>query len=235
MNKYIELQPQKQQPTSLTEVWRTIPDFEDYEASNLGRIRSKDRVDSRGRKRKGRVLRPAPNKYFFVQLSKNGTRYPFKVHQLVALTFLGLIPSGLEINHKDMNCKNNRVENLEYVTHQYNVRHGFKGNTTQYKKILAFNVKMLLASDEFTGNEIQYLTGASRSFITSVLSMSNYAWMLPELKLPESLPAKITLTNRKRIYAMFDSGATKVSIAKYYNVYSATIQKIIKERERLGN
>lgn len=47
------------------------------------------------------------------------------VHQLVASAFLGPIPAGLEVNHKDGIKTNNRPENLEYVTRAQNVKHSF--------------------------------------------------------------------------------------------------------------
>ena len=47
------------------------------------------------------------------------------IHRLVALTFLGPVPDGLEVNHKDGNKLNNCPENLEYVTRSQNVKHCF--------------------------------------------------------------------------------------------------------------
>ena len=52
-------------------------------------------------------------------------------HRLVALAFIGEPPVGTEVSHKDGNSHNNRVDNLEYVTHRENERmkfvHGTKG------------------------------------------------------------------------------------------------------------
>lgn len=47
------------------------------------------------------------------------------LHQLVAYTFLGQVPDGYEINHKDGNKDNNHIDNLEYVTHKENVKHAW--------------------------------------------------------------------------------------------------------------
>lgn len=70
----------------MTEVWKVIADYPGYEVSSLGNVRSLDRVDSIGRKRKGRVLKPIGNGigYYQVTLSKDGKATKFYLHQLVA-------------------------------------------------------------------------------------------------------------------------------------------------------
>ena len=69
-------------------------------------------------------------------LIKNGT-YPrislrdfnkkgswrFRIHQIVAWTFLGILPDGFEINHKDGKRIFPGLDNLEYVTHAGNMQH----------------------------------------------------------------------------------------------------------------
>lgn len=113
-----------------TEVWKDIPDFEGYyQASTLGRIRSvnRDLKLSNGQTRhyKGRLIIPhlGNRGYFLLSLYIKGKEYKFSVHSLIAKTFLE--SSGeLEVNHIDENKTNNRVCNLEYVTHNYNLNYG---------------------------------------------------------------------------------------------------------------
>lgn len=45
------------------------------------------------------------------------------VHRLVATAFIGTIPKGKEVNHKNGNKQDNRVDNLEVVTHKENMNH----------------------------------------------------------------------------------------------------------------
>ena len=45
------------------------------------------------------------------------------VHRIIAKAFISNIPQGMEINHKDGNKENNRVENLEIVSHFENMQH----------------------------------------------------------------------------------------------------------------
>ena len=99
-------------------VRRAIPDYKGlYSATTDGRIYSE---------RSKKYLRPADNGkgYQTVVLSKNGKSKTYKVHRLVAMTFLEN-PNNLPcINHKDENKLNNRVENLEYCTIEYNNQYG---------------------------------------------------------------------------------------------------------------
>lgn len=121
------------------ERWRPIPDFEGaYEVSDLGRVRSVTRTVYRpaGRraassfKRCGKLI-SSDNiaHYAMVNLSHNGRRHPRRVHALVTSAFLGPCPDGAEVNHIDYDKRNNQLGNLEYVTHQENMRHAFARDT----------------------------------------------------------------------------------------------------------
>lgn len=97
------------------EQWRPVPEFPDYAASNLGQIASvkggKFRVLAGGKTEMG---------YRNVLLYQNGERVGRRVHQLVALTFHGPRPEGLEIRHLDGNKLNNAAANLAYGTAEEN-------------------------------------------------------------------------------------------------------------------
>jgi hypothetical protein len=54
-----------------------------------------------------------------------GRAYVFG-HQLVLEAFVGPRPPGQEVNHKDGNPSNNRLENLEYVTKSENITHSYR-------------------------------------------------------------------------------------------------------------
>lgn len=109
------------------EVWKTYPDYDFIEVSNLGRIRTRDRYVSgkNGSKRlvKGRVLKPqhARGGYLRVNFCANGKFINLLVHRAVATCFIPN-PLGLpEANHKDNNRINNTVSNLEWCDRQYNI------------------------------------------------------------------------------------------------------------------
>ena len=85
----------------MKEIWKDIEDYEGYQVSNFGRVRSLDRYDGRGWWIKGRILKPIMDKkgYLTVGLSKNNQRKTFKVHRLVALHFIPNIENKPEIDH----------------------------------------------------------------------------------------------------------------------------------------
>jgi hypothetical protein len=120
----------------VSEVWVPVPGFSGlYEASDLGRVRSVPRVVKLGgrfrgaaRKTRGRVLKGGlvGARYYHVVLSRGGELYPRYVHRVVWESFNGPLPAGTEINHKDGNKGNNRLLNLEAVSHRRNIHHAIR-------------------------------------------------------------------------------------------------------------
>ena len=86
---------------SLTEEWKPVLDFEGYEVSNTGKVRSLDRIDSLGPRRKGAELKPWKTKkgHLQVGLYQDGKRKRLLVHRLMAEAFYGPIPDGLVVRH----------------------------------------------------------------------------------------------------------------------------------------
>jgi hypothetical protein len=106
----------------MDEIWKDIKGYEGiYQISTLGNIKSSPRKGT-----KGGLLNASEDKdgYLCIGLNKNGKRKTFKVHRLVAMTFIPNIFDLQEVNHKDENPSNNHVENLEWCTNEYNVRYG---------------------------------------------------------------------------------------------------------------
>jgi hypothetical protein len=60
-----------------------------------------------------------------VDLRNKGRRRIVNVHRLVAEHFLGPLPEGMVVHHKDGNRRNPRLENLEVVTVAENNRRRF--------------------------------------------------------------------------------------------------------------
>ena len=107
----------------MSKEWRDIIGYEDlYMVSNLGRVKSLERYDSRGRKIKERILTGTIDKYGYiiVNLSKNNKNKLFKVHRLVAIAFIPNLENKPFIDHINTIRDDNRVENLRWATYEEN-------------------------------------------------------------------------------------------------------------------
>lgn len=128
----------------MVEIWKDIAGYENlYQVSNLGRVRSLDRILNhwRGGKRlrKGCVIKTADfkNGYKYVTLCKDGKLKKYLVHRLVAFMFLQNPNNYPCVNHKDENPSNNNVDNLEWCTQRYNINYGTR-NEKISKKLLNY-------------------------------------------------------------------------------------------------
>jgi hypothetical protein len=97
--------------------WKAVVGFEGlYEVSNTGLVRN----------RKGKTLSPYMHRERYLKVSlynSDGVKKNFPVHRVVAIAFIPN-PLGLsDVNHKDLNCENNNVENLEWLSHEDNYQH----------------------------------------------------------------------------------------------------------------
>lgn len=64
--------------------------------------------------------------YVRCTLSKKGKPKTFSVHRVVAQAFLNQHLGQVQVNHKNGNKDDNRLENLEWVTPKDNIRHAIK-------------------------------------------------------------------------------------------------------------
>lgn len=125
------------------EVWKDIKNYEGfYQGSNLGRVKSLERIDCIGHHRKERILKPKKDKYGYLQVNlwKNGKKKTFTVHRLVAEAFIPN-PNNLPcINHKDECKTNNNVNNLEWCDNKYNNAYGTRTEKCS-KKVLQYDLE----------------------------------------------------------------------------------------------
>jgi hypothetical protein len=124
----------------MEEIWRDIEGYEGlYQVSNLGRVRSLDRIEKYGhsfRKRNGRILKSIRDKdgYQSVTLSFKSINKRCRVHRLVWEAFNGSIPDGIECNHLNERKDDNRLENLNLMTPKENCNWGTRNRRILRKK-----------------------------------------------------------------------------------------------------
>lgn len=112
----------------MIENWRPVKGCEDsYEVSDLGRVRSLDRIvqrrDGKQRRALGRLMAIQSNRsgHKVVRLKRNGCGRNRYVHQMVLEAFVGPRPAGMDACHNDGNPSNNVVSNLRWDTTSNNI------------------------------------------------------------------------------------------------------------------
>ena len=138
---------------------RPILGSPNYIATDTGEIYSQ-----RGRL----ATRPDKSGYPKVDLGRRKTR---NVHRLIWEAFNGPIPDRLEVNHRNGDKNDNRLENLELVTRSENMTHAYATGLMRKRKIAVPH-----GADAFTRflcekgpAEIADTTGVSRALV--------YAWI----------------------------------------------------------
>ena len=114
------------------EIWKPIKGYEGkYEVSNLGRVKSKERISNccynSTRKTKEKIIAHylEKNGYLSVCLFKEG-KHTKRVHKLVASAFIPNPNNYPCINHINGNKLDNNMNNLEWCTYSHNVKEAFR-------------------------------------------------------------------------------------------------------------
>ncbi len=117
------------------EEWKSVPGFSDYEISNIGNIRSKDRVKvyKNGRTinyvSKVKLFRVHPDNGFLMTdlIDDKGVRKTVYPHKAVAQAFIeNKWPrKNKVVIHIDGDYKNNLVSNLKWSTYSESILNGF--------------------------------------------------------------------------------------------------------------
>ena len=117
---------------------KKIDGFDKYYISKEGEVMSTDYRNTG----KCRMLKQSTDQYGYkvVGLENNGLYKKYKVHRLVAMTFIPNPDNLPQVNHKDEVKTNNCVSNLEWCTHEYNNRYGTKLDRL-CKKVYGYNDK----------------------------------------------------------------------------------------------
>lgn len=106
------------------EIWKSLDflGYPDYEVSTLGNVKSLNYRHTG----KEKILKQMKHKndYLHISLYRNGKHKNYDTHRLVALAFISNPNNLPQVNHKDENKQNNKVDNLEWVTSKYNNNYG---------------------------------------------------------------------------------------------------------------
>ena len=138
----------------MNKIWKDIENYENYQISNYGRIKSKNY------KRQGyeKILKQNINGrgYYYVLLSKKNKYKNLLIHREVAKAFIDNKNNYTDINHKDGNKLNNNVDNLEWCSRSYNLKHAFKNGLKKGSMGMAYKKRCQLAIEYIEKNWIEY-------------------------------------------------------------------------------
>lgn len=151
------------------EIWKDIEGYEGYyQVSNLGRVKSVDRVVEQDLPHglhgtityRGKILKNQTqrNGYMYIGLHKNNIYSWFRIHRLVAMTFVPGYKEGMEVNHIDENKRNNRADNLEWVSRRENL---IKCSTLEKWNNVQSRAVLQMSCDNKTINRFDSVTQAS--------------------------------------------------------------------------
>lgn len=114
------------------EQWQVIEGYDyAYMVSNMGRVKTPSIY-----RRHHQIMKPQEtiDGYASVTLKKCGKSVRRYVHQLVAMTFVPGYQPRMEVNHKDENTRNNRSDNLQWVSHSENINYGTRNTRCAEKR-----------------------------------------------------------------------------------------------------
>jgi hypothetical protein len=162
------------------EIWQKIQFLEDegygtHYVSNKGKVKNKKNL-----LRKFQI-----DKYGYYRLSFRNKERKTKqlfAHRLVAIMFIDNPQNKTQINHKDLNKKNNCVENLEWCNNSENIKHlylnkvltqkGSKNNSSILKEEQVVEIYKL--KGKMTHKKIGEIYGVARSTISQIMTKTNW-------------------------------------------------------------
>lgn len=195
-------------PEELTaEEWRPVVGAEGaYSISSLGRVRSENRVVALKsgvlQPRRGQILRAHANPhrmgYIYTAIRFHGEkiRASHVVHRMVAEAFIRKMAAGEEVNHIDFDTANNRVANLEIVSHVDNVGHtvrasrNTRGERVGNSKLLPDDIRYIftLRGLGLSQYEISALVGVGQTQVQRILAGTRWQHVTADLVSAHPLP-----------------------------------------------
>lgn len=213
------------------EVWRDVIGYEGLDqVSNFGNVKSLGNEFSR----KERILKPLVQSkgYINIVLQKDGKRKMVLMHRLVAEYFISNPDNKLQINHINGIKIDNRVENLEWVSHRENLDHAIENNlvlkgelnpTSKLKTADVLEIHKLL-SFGITVDALSKKYKVSKETISGI--KSRRYWKHLDLPKIEGRASKTTLSDILKIEELLKEERTINNIHEITGFSAGLINKV---------
>lgn len=159
--------------SNYTPVWKEIPGFSNYQASDLGVVRRK----SKHGYTYGKVyeIKTTVGSYLRVSaVSDDGLSRSKEIHHLVSLAFNGEPPQDgqrYEVNHEDGNKHNNLPSNIEWSTRRDNLIHAYKTGLRQDCQVIrVYDEKEGAVYDIYSLKELGRQFGMTKTGVWTLIS-----------------------------------------------------------------
>lgn len=215
-------------------MFKKIPGFPNYSVDEHGNVRSD---------RRGIIRSLTENQFGYLQvtLHDSGERTTFRVHRLVALTFIPNPDNKPQVNHKDGNKKNNHVSNLEWATSQENIFHAFengliepeRGEDRHWDKITNEQVHEVckLLQEGKSGVEVEENTGVHYKTISNIRTKNKWRHISDLYDFKVSTQPRLSKETVRDICEKLQEGLSVSDISKMaYGVTYSAIRKIYKRQ-----
>ena len=140
----------------------------------------------------GKINAQSINNSGYYQITINGRTYP--MHRIIAMQFIPNPDSLSDVNHINHNRLDNRIENLEWVTHAQNLSHrkGFKKQKSEYATEI--NPETTIAVTEYEGINLPryYFDTATSTLLLRSKSTNKYKIVKPSKSSKYNIVALIT-------------------------------------------
>lgn len=218
------------------ELWKPVPDFEDYHISTLGRVKSFKYSNPR-------IMRPklGDGGYLNISLSKNGERKTLLISRLVAICFIHNTNNKPQVDHVNGDKFNCRVTNLRWATSSENTKYayafGFAKSGEEHGRAKLTNEQVRAIRVNVAGLKTYELAekfGVSQSDVSDIQLgkiFKSAGGIIRDkvtggrLRIPDEVRAQI-----KSEYRAGVRGCGSHALAKKFGICQRTVRKILAER-----
>ena len=219
------------------ERWRWVPGYDGiYMVSDMGNVLSLPRDVDKKRfvaSYDGKLLSLGDHNHGYksVVLYKGDKGKTWLVHRLVAEAFIPNPGNKPDVNHKNGDKTDNRVDNLEWVTPKENSIHAVDVLKSFRRGALSDEAVQSIRADTRTQREIAEEYGIAQSDVYSIQTGRSYKNSPGKIRRPDSRSLRQRKLTSEDVSEILSSKDTGVSLAKRFGVATSTISKI-RSRQR---